>query len=76
MLEHDERKALMKRIGKNLRYCMDVKGKSQEDLIKEIEDKRGYKISQSYISRILSGDANSIPGLALVTICEALEINV
>ena len=76
MLEHDERKALMKRIGKNLRYCMDVKGKSQEDLIKEIEDKRGYKISQSYISRILSGDANSIPGLALVTICEALEINI
>ena len=76
MLEYNGKKELIQRIGNNIKFCMKEKGKNQDDLIKEIQEKRGYTISQPYLSRIITGNSDSIPALPLVTICEVLEIDI
>ena len=75
-MEFDGKEELIKRIGDNLRYCIGKKAMSQGELIKKIKEKRGYDISQPYISRIIKGDLGHIPAVPLVSICEALEVDI
>lgn len=67
---------LINRIAANLQYCLEKRGMSQEKLREEIKEKRGYEISQPYMSRIMHGNFNQIPAMPLVTICEALDVDI
>lgn len=71
-----EKKEIISRIGANIRYLIDKQGVSQGEIIKKIMEKRNYKISQPYLSRIINGNVDSIPSLPIVTICEALEVDI
>ena len=75
-MEFDGKEELIKRIGDNLQYCIEKRAMSQGELIKKIKEKRGYDISQPYLSRIIKGDLGHIPAVALVSICEALEADI
>lgn len=74
--ETDLQKELVGRISKNLSYIIENSGISQTELIKKIKRNRNYTISQPYLSKIINGNLNSIPCLPLVTICEALNVNI
>lgn len=71
-----EKDKIISRIGANIRYLIDKQGISQGKLIDMIFEKRNYKISQPYLSRIINGKMDSIPSLPLVTICEALDVDI
>lgn len=75
-MQWQNKKETIERIGKNLQYYIQKKGVSQGKLIKQIQEKRGYSISQPYLSRIIQGKLDHIPAVPLVTICEALEIDI
>ena len=75
-MQFNEKKELIERIGKNLQYCIENRAISQLELIKSIKEKRGLDISQPYLSRIINGNLEHIPALVLVTICEALEVDI
>lgn len=75
-MECDEKEDVIKRVSYNIKYCMNEKGVSQGDLRKKIRERRGYEISQSHLSRLVNGNLKTIPLMLLLTVCEALEVDV